>query len=105
MTKQIGRNVYHEEQPKRVVTLSPLSKLVKKYYELRIKLVERRITKYGSFSRGYQHELFNAAVYEKQAYLHKVEALYLRDELRMLKRAWKKNGRGTKIKPVKKVRR
>ncbi|MEN2464928.1 hypothetical protein [Ornithinibacillus sp. JPR2-1] len=90
MPKQVGRNVYHEESIKRVVKLSLLSKLRRKYYECRVKIVERKIHKYGSFSFGYQHELFQAAVYLKQSYLHKVEALYERDEVRELKRAYRK---------------
>lgn len=83
MKQQIGRNVYHVEQKAKYDTkLSFFRSCLHVYYEVRIKLIERRIKKYASYAAGFQKELFNAAIYEKQAYMHKVEALYSKQELR-----------------------
>lgn len=88
--KQVGRNIIHDDLPRPAVKLSLLSKVIKKYYQFRMKLIDKRKEKYAAFGIGYSLELFNACVYMKQAYLHKVEALYLKDEVRMLKRAHRK---------------
>lgn len=87
--KQIGRNIIHEGPPRQEIKLSFVSKIIKAYYEFRMKLNVRRKEKYATFSLGYRNELFNACIYTNQAYLHKVEALYLKDELRMLKKNYK----------------
>lgn len=89
--KQIGRSVYHEKpKSKYDAKLSILRSCKKIYYKLRTRLITRRLTYYGSYSGGYQRDLFNAAAYKKQSYLYKIEALYSKQELRDYERRVKR---------------
>lgn len=82
--ERVGRSMVYvnqtakEEALKHIANLSFVDKLRKKYHEFRIKLIDRRVKKHASFSRGYRYELLNAALYEKQAQYHKIDSLYLR---------------------------
>lgn len=89
--QQIGRNVIKDKPPERP-KLYLLSKILIKYYEFRIYLIGKRIKKYGRYSAGYRYELFQANVYHKQAYLHKVESRYKKDEFRRSRKEWSKDG-------------
>lgn len=84
--ERIGRKVYFKKDREKVTKTSFASMLFNFYYELRIKLIERRIEKYAPFGRGFGYELFTAAVYHKQSYLHKIEARKAIDERRMWRR-------------------
>ena|SRR5690625_122476 len=97
-TEQIGRNIiYRNGNPKYTIKLSVFRKVMKKYYELRIKLVEKRMSKYGAYSGGFQLDLFNAAVYIKQSYLHKIEALYSKQEIRDFERRVRRDKKNNEI--------
>lgn len=80
--EQIGRSVMQKERKSRYdMKLIWFRKLLKNYFEFRIALLEKRMVNLGRFI-GYKEDLFHAAVYEKQAYLYRIEALYSKQELR-----------------------
>ncbi len=84
--EQIGRNVFNVTSRSKYDTkLSFFRSLKKSYYDFRISLLERRTEKLGPYS-DYRMELCNAAIYEKQAYLYRIEALYSKQELRNYER-------------------
>lgn len=91
MTKRIGRTVFTESREEKRVPLSFFRKIRKKYYEFRIMLIEKRTKKYGVYSGGYQLKLFHAAVYLKQSYLYKIDALYSKQEIRDFERRVSRN--------------
>lgn len=78
MSERVGRSVIQEKRVERVYPLSFFAKIIKAYYEFRIKMIEKRMKKYGRYSTGFRYELFCAALYDKQAYLHKGDALYMK---------------------------
>jgi len=91
MARRVGRNIYQDDpKSKHKIRLNLFRSIKQTYYELRIGLIARRISKYASFAAGFQKQLFDAAIYEKQSYLHKIEALYSKQELRDYERRVKR---------------
>lgn len=79
---QIGRNVFlRNGNSKYDIKLNVFRELRELYYKFRISRLDKRIEKLGGFS-DYRMDRCNAAIYEKQAYLHKIESLYSLQELR-----------------------
>lgn len=82
--QRVGRNIYKGKPvaSKYNMKLSIFRRIARFYYEIRLKLVDRRLSKLGGSITGYKADKFNAFVYLKQYYLYRIEAIYSKQELR-----------------------
>jgi hypothetical protein len=83
--QRIGHHLIPNESTKSLMPpLSILEKIKIRYFNYLIKRCNRRAEKFGKSSGGIDQLVWNAAVSKRASYYYRVQALYLKAELREL---------------------